>query len=659
MEERFEGQDFSQVRVYTDIQAAKSAHAMNARAYTVGQKIAFGAGEYSPGTYTGKSLLAHELTHVMQQEAAHPRLQRQEQKVNVSTPRPKVEKQIYEREIKNLGTVTLKFELSHPDEKLVTLSSERVTANFVELKVSEKNKLIKEVTSTLGSAEVNLFEPIEGLKLTKGMKLLEIKVDEQNLVNINWLTFRFKWEGDFIRIAKTLGLLFKIENELKFKFIVELKLDPIELGKFLKARQAGKEALQVSRKLWQAKRALEAAEETAKRARSIALQELKKETKLLDKLADKAMALADNPTPELNKQVDELLELHKKAAKNRRTAWKVSKEATESVRVLREKAESLGKKLTASVKYYDNLIEKLDTPFGKKLGRKLSGRLLMKLLASIGLVGIVQDMAVLLDLFIKLSRNHAWGLSEEEYPMFTHGKGPKDGKKVKIGEGDEGKISGSGEGEVATDPSAIPGKKTEEEIEREIDDQNDSENTSHSFYQIGISKKKMRLLKRRKERKKGKPVSIGDEYNSISLRLVRQKGNWLILHIVGVVGAMYLNSDGKVVELKKNMFIEVQQKTMEVRPFYQIGISKKKIRLLKRRKKRKKRKPVSIVDEYNSISLRLVRQKGNWLILRIVGVVGSMYLNSTENPGSTAKKLKGALVASELQFMRAMPKINA
>lgn len=78
MEPRF-GHDFSGVRVHTDARAAESARAMKAMAYTVGRSIAFGAGRYSPETAAGRSLLGHELTHVLQQSGGDsPRLQRQE-----------------------------------------------------------------------------------------------------------------------------------------------------------------------------------------------------------------------------------------------------------------------------------------------------------------------------------------------------------------------------------------------------------------------------------------------------------------------------------------------------------------------------------------------------------------------------------------------------
>lgn len=58
--------DFSDVRIHTDSQAAESARAVNARAYTMGQDIVFGAGRYAPETAEGQRLLAHELAHVVQ-----------------------------------------------------------------------------------------------------------------------------------------------------------------------------------------------------------------------------------------------------------------------------------------------------------------------------------------------------------------------------------------------------------------------------------------------------------------------------------------------------------------------------------------------------------------------------------------------------------------
>lgn len=73
MEPRF-GHDFSHVRLHTDAKAAESARAVNALAYTVGRDVVFGAGQYQTRTTTGRQLLAHELTHVVQQTGRLQRL---------------------------------------------------------------------------------------------------------------------------------------------------------------------------------------------------------------------------------------------------------------------------------------------------------------------------------------------------------------------------------------------------------------------------------------------------------------------------------------------------------------------------------------------------------------------------------------------------------
>jgi hypothetical protein len=68
MEPRFR-HDFSHVRVHTDERAADSARAVDSLAYTVGRNIVFDAGRYVPQTAAGRRLLAHELTHVVQQSS--------------------------------------------------------------------------------------------------------------------------------------------------------------------------------------------------------------------------------------------------------------------------------------------------------------------------------------------------------------------------------------------------------------------------------------------------------------------------------------------------------------------------------------------------------------------------------------------------------------
>ena len=65
-ETRF-GRDFSNVHVHTDHRSTLIARSINAHAFTLGRDVVFGAGQFSPGTHSGRKLIAHELTHVVQQ----------------------------------------------------------------------------------------------------------------------------------------------------------------------------------------------------------------------------------------------------------------------------------------------------------------------------------------------------------------------------------------------------------------------------------------------------------------------------------------------------------------------------------------------------------------------------------------------------------------
>jgi Domain of unknown function (DUF4157) len=72
------GLSLEHVRVHADPQAADSAHALHASAYTLGRDVVFGEGRYQPGTQAGRRLLAHELAHVAQaRNGAKPVIHRQ------------------------------------------------------------------------------------------------------------------------------------------------------------------------------------------------------------------------------------------------------------------------------------------------------------------------------------------------------------------------------------------------------------------------------------------------------------------------------------------------------------------------------------------------------------------------------------------------------
>jgi hypothetical protein len=94
MEPHF-GHDFSRVRVHTDAKATESARAVNALAYAVGQDMVFDTGRYAPETDVGIRLLAHELTHVVQQSRGARALQKRP---------PELENDPLEREAEEMGS---------------------------------------------------------------------------------------------------------------------------------------------------------------------------------------------------------------------------------------------------------------------------------------------------------------------------------------------------------------------------------------------------------------------------------------------------------------------------------------------------------------------------------------------------------------------------
>lgn len=69
MEPRF-GHDLSDVRIHRGGAAVEAARSINARVFTLGRDVVFGKGQFAPETFDGKKLLAHELTHVVQQRGA-------------------------------------------------------------------------------------------------------------------------------------------------------------------------------------------------------------------------------------------------------------------------------------------------------------------------------------------------------------------------------------------------------------------------------------------------------------------------------------------------------------------------------------------------------------------------------------------------------------
>ena len=85
--------NFSNVKIHTNETAAKSATALNANAYTIGQDIIFSTGQYNPKTTPGKQLLTHELVHVIQQQQSPTYTPSNFENLNVGSDQDSVEQE--------------------------------------------------------------------------------------------------------------------------------------------------------------------------------------------------------------------------------------------------------------------------------------------------------------------------------------------------------------------------------------------------------------------------------------------------------------------------------------------------------------------------------------------------------------------------------------
>lgn len=116
------GQDFSDVRVHHTQRAAELNRSLDARAFTHGQNIYFGSGNYSPETAAGRELLAHELAHVVQQRGtATNRLQRQQSAAAPTRPRSLSESldltQLTASEIEREVRLIRQWLVAHPERR--------------------------------------------------------------------------------------------------------------------------------------------------------------------------------------------------------------------------------------------------------------------------------------------------------------------------------------------------------------------------------------------------------------------------------------------------------------------------------------------------------------------------------------------------------------
>jgi hypothetical protein len=156
--------NFSQVRVHTDARANAAATSANAKAFTTGSDVVFSTGQYEPGVNRGRKLLAHELTHVIQQKgttyrhfASEEALQRK-LTYHRQIPEAEARKKGYLKEI-NEAIKALDEKLKKPASTLK--SSERLKDVFATLLDLEKSRKITHWETSGANAPAS-FEPLSG-----------------------------------------------------------------------------------------------------------------------------------------------------------------------------------------------------------------------------------------------------------------------------------------------------------------------------------------------------------------------------------------------------------------------------------------------------------------------------------------------------------------
>ena len=176
MEPRF-GYDFSNVRIHTAPDAARVAHAINSRAFTLGQDVVFGVGQYQPNTTYGRRLLAHELTHVLQQKPSEtkqlPGLKQPRTKYDTYGSVDKIHVSVVSDHVINRATASS----SHKCTKLKSRDSDKLSRSIRDAKKLKraKQKIEKLDVKTLPSSKlekafVKLFGPISSSDLVQTVK---------------------------------------------------------------------------------------------------------------------------------------------------------------------------------------------------------------------------------------------------------------------------------------------------------------------------------------------------------------------------------------------------------------------------------------------------------------------------------------------------------
>ncbi len=404
-EPRF-GTDFSQVKIHTDSNANQLARSINARAFTKGNDIVFGGGEYSPASSSGKRLLGHELTHVVQQNRKkRNRSVVQKKENNTGVPDnlksgiiPKHAHVIYEYPAKKIGNTGIKLSAKVTFNKRPSGASKKMKPVKVAIASTEYNPQKGTSKLKMGSVSIEIGS-ICGIKLSAGSDIFSVNSKGEFASTIKIVGSASYDINTFIELEECSllnGLKFNevqkkfIKNpnsEIKVEFKGEKKIDPVEWAKLKKMNKLEKN-----------------------------LEHLKDEAKQhTQKMKDRERAFNKKENRKLKRK-------NKKGKRYKRKKWNNSR----SYKDLKRKSNELAKKITKNV---DEIVDVAKTVKGK-LARKIASKILAKITIIIEIIDTLILVAKIVKYWEDLKLQLPWkadGVSIDDMPLL--GDIPKKGEK--------------------------------------------------------------------------------------------------------------------------------------------------------------------------------------------------------------------------------------
>ena len=196
--------DFSGVRVHTDSKADTLNHALNARAFTTGSDIFFKRGEYNPASSQGQQLLAHELTHVVQQGHSRPFLQR------FSMRFPNVGSDTTPTQTRITTTATINPSFGHPvvqrdynenlglEYRVRTTASVEYNGRNIPFNLNQQHQTLRLPANTSGILRLHINSVVRGT-----LDVLRLGVSRESRGEFAWQV-SIDADGQFQRVATLL-----------------------------------------------------------------------------------------------------------------------------------------------------------------------------------------------------------------------------------------------------------------------------------------------------------------------------------------------------------------------------------------------------------------------------------------------------------------------